>query len=458
MRRITSAIGIPCLLLSACSGSIYHETTIPDKAAHAISVDARQRVILSQIDKDETLRAKEPAFRRFCAEPSPDMFTVLGVAASGSASLALNQDPKSLNAALQAAFSSSEAGTTIPRTQTINMLREMMFRTCERYLSGAIDSAEFQIVAARDQRIMVSILAIEQLTGAVTAPAVAITADGDSATGYDPSEMVKELSAKQEELAEAQTKLEDASKALEKLNGEAPKCDDLAKKKADGATPLTTDETTKLGKCDGAKQLVDGATQLRDTVQKQHAELVEASKRGLGVSTAATKSSIRFASSAEHEAAVVAVSRAVERIVQGTFDQDETQLFCIRAIAGADQQLTDQCLSYLLTKVEGEKLALSRRYKVPVAQVAQLVKAGTDYRDRRQKNVTLLKTCLNNTALAKQVTGAIAGNTALSGLEKSLREANTAGESTLNTYLYRLGIELEGQLYAALSTTCGLGT
>ena len=123
-------------LVSGCTGSFHIQSRIRGADPTAITVDARQRVLLSQPDPD---RANNPAYRRYCAEPSPDVFTVLGVSASGGLDFGLGAD-RAQSRALQGAFSSSETGATIARTQVTNMLREMMFRTCERYLSGAISA------------------------------------------------------------------------------------------------------------------------------------------------------------------------------------------------------------------------------------------------------------------------------------------------------------------------------
>jgi hypothetical protein len=65
------------------------------------------------------------------------------------------------------------------------MLKEMMYRTCERYLNGQISELEYPIIAARDQRIMTSILAIEQLTGGVFQKPVVIGGGGNASAGAD---------------------------------------------------------------------------------------------------------------------------------------------------------------------------------------------------------------------------------------------------------------------------------
>jgi len=142
MKKFVCAAACLASLLSACSGSIYRQRTIAGTSPTAITVDARQRLVVSQASPVKT---DDPAYRQFCAEPSPDVFTVMAASGSGGGSLGLGPN-KSVNAALQAAFSSSETGATIARTQTLNMLREMMFRTCERYLSGAVSAAEMPIV------------------------------------------------------------------------------------------------------------------------------------------------------------------------------------------------------------------------------------------------------------------------------------------------------------------------
>ncbi len=177
-------LGLTVTLLVACSSTIHKVNTLPSDKAVTISVDARQRFLLIS---EATKRSSGASYKKYCAEPSPDVFSVIGQAASANGSFGKSGSPASVNAAVQAAFSSSEVGSTIPRTQTINMLREMMYRTCERYLSGALSETEFPIQAARDQRIMVSLLAIEQLTGVVTPKSVAIQASGNANGGTPPA-------------------------------------------------------------------------------------------------------------------------------------------------------------------------------------------------------------------------------------------------------------------------------
>jgi hypothetical protein len=449
--------------LAGCSGAIHHQSIIAGKDPVSLTVDARQRVLLSQYDPQvpvaQGATARAP-FRRFCAEPSPDVFTVLGVSASGGASFA--QDTKGLNAALQAAFSSSETGTTIARTQTINMLREMMFRTCERYLSGAISRADFPIIAARDQRVMVSILAIEQLTGAITPPAVAVSASAESGTGMNATEMVKLLATKQEDLASAQNDLEKATKTLVAADTAAATCDSLTAKKVASTTALTADETTKLKACDDAKLGVAKATAASDLAQAQYDDLVAASKKGLGISSARSGGSADFADGKARSEAVITVANTVENIVNNTFRQDETQLFCFRTLTDPDVAkalgpVQMQCLNYLSTKVATDEKALADRYGIPVANVQLAIKHATDFRVVRAANSQKLNRCFTDAGRVDRVKQALAVDASLAAQSDAFIAAGKTSADAMARYLFDMGQTAEYQAYDRLTTICGLG-
>jgi hypothetical protein len=149
-------------LLASCSDTIFKQASLGGEGAaqaRLVSLDARQRAIIST-----SVLERGQAVRRICAEPSPDVLTTLSAAvnAQAGANFGATQAAKQANAALGASV--AEAGASLNRTQTVNMLRELMYRTCERYMNGAISEDELVVQAARDQRIMLGILAIEQLT------------------------------------------------------------------------------------------------------------------------------------------------------------------------------------------------------------------------------------------------------------------------------------------------------
>lgn len=445
MPRLFLLIAI-LLSLSACSGAIYRQSAIRGDSPVAITVDARQRVLLSQLERDRT---NHPAFRRFCAEASPDVFTVLGVSASGGGSLDIDDTgSKALSAALQAAFASSETGTTIARTQTVTMLREMMFRTCERYLSGAISAEEFHIIAARDQRIMVSILAIEQLTGAITPRSVAINASGTADTGLNPTQMVKLISEGQAALQTAEENVAADRKKLIEADIPAGNCETLRKKKAEGKESWTADDTTKLATCDKAQADLNMSVAKRDIAQARYDDLVAASKRGMGISTASASGKVDFAADTARTAAVTAVALSVENIVEQTFNQDETQLMCIRVLSGESKlglvnpEITSRCLLYLMQKVDLEREHLAEKYGLTIDAVDDAQRAGREAAIRRRVLALTLRICVADPARAKALSQEAANkrlsvpvltaNTLLRDIEVGLNSLGDDGQQLLS--------------------------
>lgn len=350
------------LLLSGCANlnSIYREAYLSRNEPSIIIVDAKQRAILTSprpaavSDSSGKLQFVE-SYRAFCAEPSPDVFSVLSQAASASGQF--GRDTTSINAALQAAFSNSEAGSTIPRTQTINMLREMMYRTCERYMSGALSKLEFPIQAVRDQRIMVSILAIEQLTGAVTPRPVALLASSNASSGQDMSAAIVRIDDAWQALQAADTKQKQAQSQFDQLEGADPKCSAI-KAKLDKNEPLSEDETKKKDLCSTAQAKLTGAQADRKAASDHYDALKSALGSGgnpLSAGSAGQLFSGATAPGIDQAASISAVSGSVERIVQATFAEDEYQLFCLRAMdpsSATDEKIKTACASYLASSVQ----------------------------------------------------------------------------------------------------------
>ena len=98
-----------------------------------------------------------------CAEPSPDALksTILTLAGK------ISQD--SVDALLDATYMRSESPEYVGlRTQTIQLLRDAYFRLCEAFMNDGIDAVAYDVLQRRFQSQIVALLAVEQLTGAVT--------------------------------------------------------------------------------------------------------------------------------------------------------------------------------------------------------------------------------------------------------------------------------------------------
>jgi len=368
-----SLAGLAVLFLSGCSANHYAVHQIDELKsddAAVIAVDAKQRFLISNVANRETVTVKKDGngtettrkvekIRRFCAEYSPDVFSALSQSASGQASFGQESDPKTLNAALKGAFSSGETGATIARTQTINMLKEMMYRTCERYMNGQIGDDEYATIAARDQRIMTSILAIEQLTGSITPAPTVIAVSGESGTDQSSGDAMTILANAKKALAAAQEASEEAQTAYSEFN-QTKKCDALAAKSSD---KLTDAEKTTLTECKekqaASAKAAKASKEANDYYEAQKTLAGKAEGSSAKVTAALLASPGKTDIDKELETArlqaVAKVADTVEKIVEAaSFTQeDETSFFCYRIMArGVEDNVTASCTDFLMNKVE----------------------------------------------------------------------------------------------------------
>lgn len=100
-------------------------------------------------------------FGSFCAEPSPD--AISAIASSLGGSVVLSSEKK---AELAFALQQTVADIGV-RTQSIQLMRDALYRACEAFYSRALNKALYYDLHKRYQDHMIAILAIEQLTGVV---------------------------------------------------------------------------------------------------------------------------------------------------------------------------------------------------------------------------------------------------------------------------------------------------
>jgi hypothetical protein len=389
-RRILRAVAALTVgaTLAACSAnqhSIFrHQLVRGDQPAITV-VDAKQRVILSSPHVIHTapyyrtlpsgaLELVPPSseeIRRVCTEPSPDVFAVVAQALSTGASWGKSVDPKAIEAALTAAFSSSEQGSTIPRTQTVNMLRELMFRTCERHINGGIGSLELPLQAIRDQRLMVSILAIEQLTGAIAPRPVVIGASAEAAAGASGAEAAVRIDDAYRDLQTKTAAQRKRETEFSELNTDGKDCEQIADAVAKGSEDSLSDALKgKRAKCESAASELAKARTERAESATHYGKLVDAAAGGIPVSakTALMQPSAPGGFDQAGNEAVTNVALAIREIVAHNFEQDEFKFLCLKLLSpGTDQSklsdISNACISYLVSGLELERdknLQLSR--------------------------------------------------------------------------------------------------
>ncbi len=333
-------------VLGACANvnTIGRTTTLPDDArgdALAVHLDAQQRLFIHNASY-------------FCAEPSPDALSAY------AASLGLGASVPSQGAASFAQALQSTSGSIGLRTQSITLMRDALYRMCEAYNNNVLGPVQVATLLNRSQDLTAVILAVEQLTGAVTAEQVIL---GGSAS----SSAMAALVANQELLAQAteiETKrlaeLESAKENQATRNAEyndAVQEAESAKTAYENAAEDSPDKaslraklTTRQDELEIAKQNLDAANADVATKEQLLASATEvkeavetAGNEALTNATAATAGSGQFSTPSRQKTisdeAAQEVAEAVEEMVTAVLEKS---------------YIIDSCMVFLTTRAEGE--------------------------------------------------------------------------------------------------------
>lgn len=373
-RLVTCAALLPLLALGGCArlNSIHRGESVPSDRGHILSIDAKQRNVLSApvpLPADANAR-----IIRFCSEPPPDVFTAIASSLGLKAATGTDKARQDISAELQQTI--SENASTIERSQTVNILREAMFRNCERYLNGAISPEEFIVQAARDQRAMVHVLAIEQLTGASRAQATALTTLAKAASSGVTADSIQALDKAQARLTQTRAAADEARSEAVALTPSGPcvsgdaaytggdaTADQIAAKKAACATADKADAD--------AKQAATHYAAVKDAVARQSQLSSEA-----GGSISAVASTAQAASQT--------TANAVTQIVALNDDFNELEMTCVvlfrnytnpttldeNAKKNRDQ-FAGQCIDLLKALVDRERAKADRERALMDLEKAQ---------------------------------------------------------------------------------------
>jgi hypothetical protein len=238
----------------------------------SVAIDVKQRVVFSQGRNDIDGDGRQRKSTVVCAEPSPDALTVLG--ASGGLSIN-NGTGKVGNAS--AAFAESGASIGL-RTQSIQLLRDAMYRLCEGYAAGAVSDSDFAAMQRRYQSTMMGLIAIEQLTGPIVAAQAMLTSSSAAQAGASAGDAAVDAAQSKVDLASeaslrAQTELDASQTSLDSTRTEIKGVNqkvaaEKAKKEPDQSVvdsqterlaTLTTQEKTQQGDLSDKKRRLDSA-------------------------------------------------------------------------------------------------------------------------------------------------------------------------------------------------------
>jgi len=198
MKAAHAILAATALAATGCANlnTINRNTVLPADGT-AVHLDAHQRVVYS--DKQGWV----------CAEPSPD--AMQGYASS----LGLGVSAPSKEAVSVAQALSASAGSIGLRTQSITLMRDVMYRICELYFNGAINKEAALQLLQRSQDLSLGILAIEQLTGAVVAQQVLINTSSAATAAAAINDTQRELDRAKADEAAKKTAADSAQSSLE---------------------------------------------------------------------------------------------------------------------------------------------------------------------------------------------------------------------------------------------------
>jgi hypothetical protein len=224
-------LAIFAVALAGCANlsTVDRRSELPD-GGKAVHLDAPQRIAFSN------------SKGWVCAEPSPDALQAY------ASSLGLGVTSPSANSASIAQSLSTSAGSIGLRTQSITLMRDALFRICELYYNDAISKDGAIQLLERSQDLTMGILAIEQLTGAVTAQQVVLTNSSAASAAAAINDTQKELDKAQADEAAKQTAADTAQTALEaQKKVVADKTTAWNTAKADPTAKATQADIDKLG-------------------------------------------------------------------------------------------------------------------------------------------------------------------------------------------------------------------
>lgn len=329
------------LLISGCSTLSLKEFAPTEGAPKTAFVDIKQRGVFASKRKPDGATEYDLIM---CAEPSPDALSSIATEFAADAKY-----KDALTATL--GFSQQEAASFVGlRTQTIQLLRDGMYRLCEGYLSGALTKSDFAWLSRRYQRNMVALLTIEQLTRVAQVPAI--------------GQVSQAMAAASRSAAAIQGDLEELDKDLTRLADEKTKID--AEKTEAEKLPDGDDKKEKIAAID--KRLADNAAATK-RVGEIRAALLEGLSSAKGVLVNGSTAVQVLANNVDTRNQVSdVVANRIANIAEKVLDQDDLPTLCFQVLDGSrkvtstDPKLAEYCVQSIAARASFE------------AQRAQLLK------------------------------------------------------------------------------------
>lgn len=353
------------VLVQGCANlsTVDRTTSLPSDNGHdgkAIHLDAKQRVVVAK------------SFGAVCAEPSPDALSAFASALTAGAA-------NSTKTSGSVGSSLSETAASIGlRTQSITLMRDMLYRICEQYYNKAIDGPQVMQLLGRSQDLAIAALAIEQLTGVVSARQASLGTAASAAATSNLQNVQSLLDAARADEAEKNAKLTQATEARDK------KGEEIQAKQAELAKETDSDEKARLrAEVDHLKMEKSSADQFV-TLQKSSAD---DAKKNREMIEKARNSAYTSATST-----VNGTSTLSDAVTSATLDQKNTEVIAnsVKAIVEKTLEkshIIDGCFALLsrnwpdpasLNNPRGATPDELAEYKVNIAFCRQVIMNNID--------------------------------------------------------------------------------
>ena len=332
----TRALPLVVAFLVGCANlqTVGRTTSIPPIEAKgdgepdgiAIHLDAQQRLVLATA-------------RGYCAEPSPDALSAY------AASLGLGIATPSREQISAAQGLQSATGSIGLRTQSITLMRDALYRMCEASINGDLANWEIASFLRRSQDLTAVVLAIEQLTGAVSASQVVLvpTANSDVSASLLSNEQL--LDQAEQRVAKLQEHADDKQAQVQQIEMDLAEVKNK-QQEADGEEKeLETDEIDALEqKLEAAKnesryadERLKDAVEVRDAIKdSRDAALTNASLQLGGVSE-----SLRTVRTHSLDAASAsAIASSVAKMVVKVLEKDYSKEYCFSYLTVVGDNVT----------------------------------------------------------------------------------------------------------------------
>ncbi|MCG6577201.1 hypothetical protein EGM97_21115 [Pseudomonas sp. AF32] len=384
MKGALSALMIMSIAGCANLNSIYR--TFDISRGESSMSDIRQRAIL--VAPNETMTKKYDSTGKFvseehikkgtfvCAEPSPDAMASLAyeLAAKGGY-------PGKASGELAFAMQDGAAFTGI-RTQSIQMLRDFGYRLCESYMSGAISAAQYELLMRRFQKNTVALLAIEQLTGTIKAPPVALTTSGRA----EATKSLSEQRAEREKVSDRISALEAEKAAVDKKISDA--------KKADPQTNTSEMDQTASALAEKIKNLKDDRSVIDSAIAETKGVLADGETK--------VKIETTGMGSQRSEAHIQQIAKTVEGIVNNVVLSDDEQQLCMSALMlptpnEGQQKFSAWCDKVMATQAEARATLLKNaKFQMEQAQTVLGSGASATEKEKARKKLDDLRVTVDD--------------------------------------------------------------